>query len=54
MMTFARHGAFWSNEKMERVAGDASFFLSLGPPGLDQRGLLPPSPYPSPLKGEGA
>jgi hypothetical protein len=28
-MTFARHGAFWSNEKMERVAGDASFFLSL-------------------------
>jgi hypothetical protein len=30
-MAFARYGAFWSNQKMERVAGDA-FFFSLGPP----------------------
>jgi hypothetical protein len=30
-MAFARYGAFWSNQKMERVAGDAFFFFLLVP-----------------------
>ncbi len=30
-MAFARYGAFWSNPKMERVAGDAFFFFLLVP-----------------------
>jgi hypothetical protein len=30
-MGLARYGAFWSNQKMERVAGDAFFFFLLVP-----------------------